>query len=593
MAEDRTVYKFEGDASGLIRALNKASKAIDTAQKEAKKLDDELEKVQTQAGKTAAGEVVLATASATAAGGMGALAAAASVAAVAVAAVAAVFAIVVVALAAVAAGFVAAAVGIHKMITAAGELYDELEPLYKLGALEPLPKEQIKAIKEYVKNWKALKVVFQDLLIAVAGNLATDLEALSFEILVVGIYLSDLVKSWLEGASLIKEAIVKIIISPVTSLALHLKGLLLFWFPIIKAAEALGIVSEGTFGTLNGLIDDTQKKVRKLAEEFVDNGTEYISDGLLEMMPNMDEARKKAEELKKALDAVGEKGAKDDEITFKSISPIIEDDEPENVVFKSLPVEVLTSFEKFQDLSGKISETLADITSRMTDLTDPTGQFRDIMGEVGFIFETLAETDFSSIGGALKGASSIAESLGNMIGGIIDKQIKGTDELTKKQKSNLKILFAIQKAAALSAIIINTAQAAIKAYALFGPPPSPVGIAAAATVAAIGAAQAGVVAAQKPPFHVGGVIPAAPGDQGVMINALPGESVLNREATAGLGAEGVAAINGGGRMAGGVTVEMVYKHKIFDSFVSDNISKGGPLRNAIKSGRRVGHRSRG
>ena len=126
MAEDRTVYKFEGDASGLIRALNKASKAIDTAQKEAKKLDDELEKVQTQAGKTAAGEVVLATASATA-GGMGALAAAASVAAVAVAAVAAVFAIVVVALAAVAAGFVAAAVGIHKMITAAGELYDELD----------------------------------------------------------------------------------------------------------------------------------------------------------------------------------------------------------------------------------------------------------------------------------------------------------------------------------------------------------------------------------------------------------------------------------------------------------------------------------
>ena len=219
MAEDRTVYKFEGDASGLIRAVRKASGVMDTAQKEAKKLDGELEKVETQAGKTAAGEVVLATASATAAGGMGALAAAASVAAVAVAAVAAVFAIVVVALAAVAAGFVAAAVGIHKMITAAGELYDELEPLYKLGALEPLPEDQIKAIKEYVKNWEALKVVFQDLLIAIAGNLAKDLDSLSMEILVVGIYLSDLVKSWLEGASLIKEAIVKTIISPVTALS--------------------------------------------------------------------------------------------------------------------------------------------------------------------------------------------------------------------------------------------------------------------------------------------------------------------------------------------------------------------------------------
>ena len=78
-----------------------------------------------------------------------------------------------------------------------------------------------------------------------------------------------------------------------------------------------------------------------------------------------------------------------------------------------------------------------------------------------------------------------------------------------------------------------------------------------------------------------------------MINALPGEAVLNREATTGLGAEGVAALNSGAGMGGGVTIEMVYKHRIFDNFVADNISKGGPLRNAIKSGRRVGHRSRG
>ena len=80
MAEDRTVYKFEGDASGLIRAVKKASGAMDVAKKEAKKLDDELENVEHQAEKTAAGEVVLAGASLTAAGGMSALAAAASVA---------------------------------------------------------------------------------------------------------------------------------------------------------------------------------------------------------------------------------------------------------------------------------------------------------------------------------------------------------------------------------------------------------------------------------------------------------------------------------------------------------------------------------
>ena len=71
--------------------------------------------------------------------------------------------------------------------------------------------------------------------------------------------------------------------------------------------------------------------------------------------------------------------------------------------------------------------------------------------------------------------------------------------------------------------------------------------------------------------------------------ALPGESVLNREATAGLGAEGVSALNSG-VSKGNISISMVYKHRIFDNFVQDNISKGGPLRDAIRSGRRVGHR---
>lgn len=583
MADDRTVYKFEGDASGLIRAVKKASGAMDAAKKEAKKLDHELENVEDQAEKTAAGEVVLAGASVTAAGGMSALAAAASVAAIAVASVAAVFAIIVVALTAVASGFVAAAVGIHKMITGANELYNELEPLYELGALEPIPPDQLKAIKEYTKNWEALKIVFQDLIIAIAGNLAKDLENVSFEILVIAIHFSEFVKSFMEGTSLIRKLVINELMKPVENFGLALQGLLLFWKPIIQAAEMLGLVGPGTFESLNKAIDDTELKIRNLAEQFVDNGTEHIREGIQKMLPDMTEARKKAEQLRKGMEQVGEASEQAGEDMADAF-------DPDSIQFlDSIPI----IENSFKDLSGKISESLADMTSRMTDLTDPTGQFRDIMGEVGFIFETLAETDFSSIGGALQGAASIAESLGNMIGGIIDKQIQGTDELTKKQKSNLKILFAIQKAAALSAIIMNTAQAAIKAYALFGPPPSPVGIAAAATVSAIGAAQAGVIAAQKPPFHVGGVIPAAPGDQGVMINALPGEAVLNREATAGLGAEGVAALNSGAGMAGNVTVEMVYKHRIFDNFVQDNISKGGPLRNAIKSGRRVGHRSRG
>lgn len=76
------------------------------------------------------------------------------------------------------------------------------------------------------------------------------------------------------------------------------------------------------------------------------------------------------------------------------------------------------------------------------------------------------------------------------------------------------------------------------------------------------------------------------------MNALPGEAVLNREATAGLGAEGVSALNSGTAGGGAIAVSMIYKHRIFDNFVQDNISKGGPLRDAIKGGQRVGHKGR-
>jgi len=239
---------------------------------------------------------------------------------------------------------------------------------------------------------------------------------------------------------------------------------------------------------------------------------------------------------------------------------------------------------------GETSEILDGLHGKMTDLTDPTGLFRDILGEISGTMEAIAEADFSTLEGTLGAVSAGFKSLGNIMKGVIDQQIRANDELTEKQKKNLKILFAIQKASAITSIVIDTASAIVRALAELGPVAGGI---ASGFIAATGIAQAATVASQKPPFHIGGIIPAAPGRQGVQINALPGEAVLNRDATAGLGAEGVADLNSGRGGSNPVMVEMVYKHRVFDVFVSDNISKGGPLSDAINSGRRVGHRSRG
>jgi len=228
----------------------------------------------------------------------------------------------------------------------------------------------------------------------------------------------------------------------------------------------------------------------------------------------------------------------------------------------------------------------------MDHATESSRTLSAVFGEIGSVVNTLSQLDdpFESMQGSLEALGTIAGGFANVLGGIIDEQMRNSDELTDKQKKNLKTLFAIQKAAAVASIIMSTASAIMKALDVLGPIAGGV---AAGVIGGLGATQAAIVASEKPPsFHTGGIIPAPPGDQGVMMNALPGEAVLNRDATQTLGAEGVDALNSGQSPGGAISISMVYKHRIFDTFVESNISKGGPLRDAIKDGRRVGHRGR-
>ena len=75
-----------------------------------------------------------------------------------------------------------------------------------------------------------------------------------------------------------------------------------------------------------------------------------------------------------------------------------------------------------------------------------------------------------------------------------------------------------------------------------------------------------------------------------MITAtLPGEAVLSREAVGRIGEHGVNALNRGG--GGGPTVvQMVYRHRIFDEFVADNMAAPTPLGRAVRGDRVTGRR---
>jgi len=217
-----------------------------------------------------------------------------------------------------------------------------------------------------------------------------------------------------------------------------------------------------------------------------------------------------------------------------------------------------------------------DLKQRLQDEIDEINELINIKSAI----ELMKKERDEMMDAAAGMLSNYADSIGNAIGIMADAM----GNMTKGQKDALMVLYRVQQAAAMSSILIDTARAVMKMAA--SPLPPPLNIAAAVAMGTLGASQAAAVAAAPAPFHVGGIIPGSP--QGVTVQALGGESVLNRETTARLGREGVGDLNSGGGGAP-VVVEMVYKHQIFDSFVSDNIKKGGPLKNAIKSGRRVGH----
>ena len=158
---------------------------------------------------------------------------------------------------------------------------------------------------------------------------------------------------------------------------------------------------------------------------------------------------------------------------------------------------------------------------------------------------------------------------------------------TKGAKKNAAIMFGVSKALALSMIPLRLAEGLMTAAAQ----PYPLNGIMAATVIATAGAQGIAVASAKPPtFDRGGIINAGTGDQ-MMTATLPGESILSREATSRLGADGVNDLNRGRSAQGPTVVQMVYRHRIFDEFITDNMSAPTPLGQAVRGDRVAGRRS--
>lgn len=160
---------------------------------------------------------------------------------------------------------------------------------------------------------------------------------------------------------------------------------------------------------------------------------------------------------------------------------------------------------------------------------------------------------------------------------MADKRVKATRDAARKA-------FLIDKAAKMASAAAATALAIVQALASA---PPPYNFIAAGVVGAAGLIQQAVIASQKPSFHAGGFVGGmAPDEQQATVRR--GEAVLSPAGRRAMGDDTIRAANAG--MGGGqvIMVQQVYRHRVFDSFVADNLRTRGPLSRALGAGSRPG-----
>jgi hypothetical protein len=160
------------------------------------------------------------------------------------------------------------------------------------------------------------------------------------------------------------------------------------------------------------------------------------------------------------------------------------------------------------------------------------------------------------------------------------------DERLAITKNAARKAFLIDKAAKMASAAAATALAIVQA--LSSAPP-PFNFIAAGAVGAAGLIQQAAIASQQPTFHAGGFVGGmAPDEQQATVRR--GEAVLSPAGRRAMGDDTIRQANAG--MSGGqvIMVQQVYRHRVFDSFVRDNLRTRGPLSQALGSGSRAGQR---
>ena len=490
------------------------------------------------------------------------------------------------------------AAGMVAAVFAADDFIDDLKELQGLEGFQLLPAEQVEAIENVNGSLDAIGAIAKQATVVLAGEFAPAMEQAAVAVVALNLAMLDGIRQVADAVDLFEvlgDAMIDGLMGPIDLVVAGLAGMVKALALVAEAAgqdELAGKLTDATTAMAQLRKQLTTAKLMEAANltmDLADNTGRYreraleLIGGLQELDATQTSVKASTQDLAAEIDAITEKSLASFRKALEAEQKALEQVAAIGTAARAsqltaeqkLTAEYGNQLAALQELSEAYPENLAiqqeaansklaietDYHEKLQAMAEDTAE-KERLQRLQEIDERLAVANT-----AVATADMVAQN-----------RLDNMDKTTDAGRAEAERMFRIQKALAMVGVLIDGAAATVKAFAQFGPPPSPVGIAAAVAAGAATTASLAMIAAQKPEFPMGGIVPSIDHQ---LISAQPGEAVLNRQAVNRLGPSGIDALNNGRAGLGEVVVVNRYEHRMFDAFMADHLAQGGPLVNAL------------
>lgn len=517
------------------------------------------------------------------------------------------------------AGVSAAAVA---SVRASGELLEKFEKLSEVEGFD-IPPEDVESIRRANAALDSIQVTAERLVVIFAGQMAPSVEAVSVEIVKLGLAAGDVLDGMGSAAVLVGNIFGKLGRTVVTGIAPATGALLEMASVSATIAKAAGFDDLAErFEAISDAATDIPFEVVSLGFEGISIATSDYDARARQLIGTVrtlaEEEEKEAESTKKATD---EKKKQEDQI-----KAIIAAGEKRNAqVDRDIALQkqnaAIAQDAAAVELSamGRLAKATEDQLAkaeqvRQQRIENAAGdRFLELQAEQQFQeTKTVLQSEYERQRTELLRAETLERqrlaeeehqrSLQNLATfstttlGALNSTLAGMSQLAAdaKSKEQARDLFMAAKVTGIGLALTNTAVAATKALSQLGAFGGPV---AAAAITAAGLVQVETIRRQKPPAFYRGtsdVQPASGGADAVPAILHQGEAVLNRRAADSMGRGNIDDMNAGRRRGSPPVVAISQiNHRQFRDFYRDDRSLPGSLtrrdrnRNGTKIGRQL------